>query len=119
MHSLSSQNIWPEVQTVRLAIEIVFIPCPNDSIMKIDPFENVRKNAHIWRGEQCLIWYNERIDDSFTLLVLYDFGDKKRRLFLDVDKTGQRIEFKNEEILSELFFKIEAEINLIQRFLGY
>ena len=85
--------------------------------IKIDPFEKARKNAHIWRGEECLIWYNERIDDSFTVLVLYDFGDKKRRLFLDVDKAGQKIEFKNEEIYDELFRKLEIEINMVQKLL--
>ncbi len=86
-------------------------------VVKIDPFEKARKNAHIWRGEECLIWYNERIDDSFTVLVLYDFGDKKRRLFLDVDKAGQKVEFKNEEIYDELFRKLEIEIEMVQKML--
>ncbi len=86
-------------------------------VIKIDPFEKARKNAHIWRGEECLIWYNERIDDSFTVIVLYDFGDKKRRLFLDVDKAGQRIEFKNEEIHEELFRKLEIEVEMVRKML--
>jgi hypothetical protein len=86
-------------------------------VIKIDPFENARKNAHIWRGAECLVFYNERIDDSFTLLVLYDFDGKKRRLFLDVDKSGQKVEFKNEEIHDELFRKLECEIDMVQKML--
>ena len=89
----------------------------NTAVAKIDPFEKVRKNAHIWRGEECLIWYNERLDDSFTVLVLYDFGDKKRRLFLDVDKAGQKIEFKNDEIHDALFEKLRIEVEAVQKML--
>ena len=51
----------------------------------IDPFKAARKNAHIWHGENATIWYNEKLDGSFSVLVLYEFGEKKRRLFLEIN----------------------------------
>lgn len=45
------------------------------------PLEQIRKNAHIWRGEKTLLWYNEQLDGSFSFLVLYDFGDKNAAFF--------------------------------------
>lgn len=116
VRSLKTRLIF--LQTISPTLFLSTLLWPNGPVIKIDPFEKARKNAHIWRGEECLIWYNERIDDSFTLLVLYDFGDKKRRLFLDVDKAGQKTEFKNEEIHEELFKKLEIEVEMVQKLIS-
>ena len=58
--------------------------------LEIDPFENLRKNGHIWEGEKATLWYHEKLDNSFTLTVLYDFEDKKRRLFLTVNNFNKK-----------------------------
>jgi len=65
---------------------------------KIDPFEHVWKNAHIWRGEKALIWYQERLDGSFTVITLYDFDNTKRRIFLEVNNHNQKYEHLKSEI---------------------
>ena len=85
---------------------------------RIDPFEDARKNAHIWRGENSILWYNEKLDGSFTLLTLYDFGDKKRRLFLEVNDKNQRVEFKNEELNDNQFANLMLEIGIIEKMLS-
>lgn len=85
-------------------------------VVKVDPFKQVRKNAHIWRGEKSLLWYNERLDGSFSFLALYDFGDKKCRLFLEVGG-AQKVEFKNDELPSDQFEHLKKEIEVIERLL--
>lgn len=84
----------------------------------IDPFKDARKNAHIWRGENANIWYNEKLDGSFTVLTLYDFGDKKRRIYLEVNDRNQKVEFKNDELDDEHYTKMLQEIYLIEKFLA-
>lgn len=85
--------------------------------IKIDPFSRVRKNVHVWHGENTLIWYTEGVvDGSFTVLILYDFGDKKRRLFLEVDG-AQKTEFKNDELPSDQFEHLKKEVEVIERLL--
>jgi|GEM_PF-1050052 hypothetical protein len=85
--------------------------------MHINPFENLRKNAHVWRGQKSIISYNERLDDSFSVLVLYSLGDKKYRLFLSVDERNAKVEFKNEEIDEKLFRQLHENIEGIERML--
>ena len=85
--------------------------------MHINPFENLRKNAHVWRGQKSIISYNERLDDSFSVLVLYSLGDKKYRLFLSVDEKNGKVEFKNEEISLTLFNQLHENIEGIERML--
>ena len=82
----------------------------------IDPFQKARKNAHIWRGENAIIWYNEKLDGSFTLLTLYDFGDKKRRLFLEIDNNNQMVAFKNDELTDDLYLHLVNEIETVENF---
>jgi hypothetical protein len=82
--------------------------------IKIDPFSAIRKNAHIWRGERALIWYQERLDGSFTILTLYDFGDTKRRLFLEIDDKNKKVEFKNDELSAQVYQELKAEIETIE-----
>jgi len=86
-------------------------------IFGLDPFKDARKNAHIWRGENAIIWYNEKLDGSFTVLTLYDFGDKKRRIYLEVNDQNQKIEFKNDELADEQYNALLQEIYLIDKFL--
>ena len=83
----------------------------------IDPFKAARKNAHIWHGENATIWYNEKLDASFSVLVLYEFGDKKRRLFLEINDQNRLIEFKNDEVVSEQFTGLLQEIRSIEKML--
>ena len=83
----------------------------------IDPFKAARKNAHIWHGENATIWYNEKLDGSFSVLVLYEFGDKKRRLFLEINDQDRLIEFKNDELISEQFVGLLQEIRSIEKML--
>ncbi|MBI3335595.1 MAG: hypothetical protein HY001_03805 [Candidatus Portnoybacteria bacterium] len=82
--------------------------------LTIDPFENIRKNAYVWHGEKTTIWYQEQVDNSFTIIILYDFGDKKRRLFLDVSNKNQKVEFKNDEIIPEEYEQLKNEIKVIE-----
>lgn len=77
---------------------------------ELDPFENLRKNAHIWDGEKATLWYHEKLDGSFTLVVLYNFDYKKRHLVLEVNNFKRKVEFKNEEISDELYNHILMEI---------
>lgn len=81
---------------------------------KLDPFEGIRKNAHVWRGENCIISYNERLDGSFAVLVLYDFGETKRRLVLDVSDRDKKVEFKNDEINPELYAQLVNEVKFVE-----
>lgn len=87
-------------------------------IFRMDPFKDARKNAHIWRGENAIIWYNEKLDGSFTVLTLYDFGDKKRRIYLEVNDKNQKVEFKNDELKEEQYASLLQEIYLIEKFLA-
>lgn len=82
--------------------------------LELDPFENLRKNGHIWEGEKAVLWYHEKLDNSFTLTVLYDFEDKKRRLFLTVNNLKRKVEFKNEDISEELYNQIIQEVNFFK-----
>lgn len=84
----------------------------------IDPFKAARKNAHIWHGENATIWYNEKLDGSFSVLVLYEFGEKKRRLFLEINDQDRLIEFKNDEVVSEQFASLLQEIRVIEKILA-
>lgn len=84
-------------------------------IFGIDPFKEARKNAHIWRGENAIIWYNEKLDGSFTVLVLYDFNDKKRRIYLEVNDKNQKIEFKNDELADEHYSRLLQDIFMIEK----
>jgi len=83
----------------------------------IDPFKHVRKNAHVWRGAKSIISYTEKLDDSFSVLVLYKIGNKKCRLFLAVDEKNSKVEFKNEEIDSGLFDHLLKEIEAMEKLL--
>ena len=87
-------------------------------IYRMDPFKDARKNAHIWRGENAIIWYNEKLDGSFTVLTLYDFGDKKRRIYLEVNNQKQKIEFKNDELAEQNYNSLLQEIYLIEKYLA-
>ncbi len=80
----------------------------------VDPFKAARKNAHIWRGENATIWYNEKLDGSFSVLVLYEFGDKKRRLFLEINDEDRLIEFKNGELPPERFASLLQEMQAVE-----
>lgn len=84
----------------------------------IDPFKAARKNAHIWHGENATIWYNEKLDGSFSVLVLYEFGDKKRRLFLEINDQDRMINFKNDELMSEQFIGLLQEVRTIEKMLA-
>lgn len=84
----------------------------------MDPFKDARKNAHIWRGENAIIWYNEKLDGSFTVLTLYDFGDKKRRIYLEINDQNQKVEFRNDELAEEQYSSLLQEIYLIEKFLA-
>ncbi len=86
-------------------------------LYNIDPFKDARKNAHIWRGEYAIIWYNEKLDGSFTILTLYDFGDKKRRIYLEVNERNQKVEFKNDELDEKHYVSLLQEIYLIEKYL--
>lgn len=83
---------------------------------KIDPFDKIRKNAHVWRGENAIIWYQEAMDGSYTVLTLTDFGDKKSRLFLAVNKNGS-VEFKNDELPPDQYEHLKNEIEIIEKLL--
>lgn len=87
-------------------------------IYKMDPFKDARKNAHIWRGENTILWYNEKLDGSFTVLTLYDFGDKKRRIYLEVNDQNQKVEFKNDELSKEHYDALLQEIYVVEKFLN-
>lgn len=78
--------------------------------IEIDPFEALRKNGHIWEGDKATLWYHEKLDGSFSLVVLYNFEDKKRRLFLEVNNLKRKVEFKNEDISDDLYTHILMEI---------
>ena len=82
--------------------------------LELDPFENLRKNGHIWEGEKATLWYHEKLDNSFTLTVLYDFEDKKRKLYLEVNNLKRKIEFKNEDISEDLYKHILMEIEIFK-----
>ena len=88
------------------------------SSYSIDPFKAARKNAHIWHGENATIWYNEKLDGAFSVLVLYEFRDKKRRLFLEINDKERAIEFKNDELMSEQFTVLLQEIRTIEKMLA-
>ena len=81
---------------------------------EFDPFETLRKNGHIWEGEKATLWYHEKLDGSFTLVVLYDFDCKKRRLFLEINNQKPKVEFKNEEISDELYKHVLTEIEIFK-----
>ena len=87
-------------------------------IFGLDPFKEARKNAHIWRGENTIIWYNEKLDGSFTVLTLYDFGDKRRRIYLEVNDRNQKVEFKNDELSKEHYDALLQEIYVVEKFLS-
>ena len=87
------------------------------SSYSIDPFKAARKNAHIWHGENATIWYNEKLDGSFSVLVLYEFNDTKRRLFLEIGEQDRIIAFKNDELLPEQFVILLQEIKSIEKLL--
>lgn len=78
--------------------------------IEIDPFEDLRKNAHVWYGDKATLWYHEKLDGSFSLTALYNFGNKKRRLLLEIDEKNNRVEFKNGEVSEELYTHILMEI---------
>ena len=82
--------------------------------LEIDPFEFLRKNAHVWEGHKATLWYYEKLDNSFTLLVIYDFEDKKRQLFLEVNNKNKKVEFKNCEMSDELYRHVMMEIEMFK-----
>jgi len=86
-------------------------------IFEIDPFKEARKNAHIWRGENAIIWYNEKLDGSFTVLTLYEFGLSKRRIYLEVNDKNQKVEFKNDELDEQQYVALLQEIYQIEKYL--
>ena len=81
---------------------------------EFDPLETIRKNGHIWKGVKATLWYHEKLDGSFTLIVLYDFEDVKRRLYLEVNNLKRKVEFKNEEISNELYQHVLMEIEVFK-----
>ena len=81
---------------------------------EIDPFETLRKNGHIWEGEKATLWYHEKLDGSFTLVVLYNFDGRKRRLFLEVNNLKRKVEFKNDEISDELYNHVLMEMEVFK-----
>lgn len=81
---------------------------------RLDPLKRARKNGHIWRGDNAIIWYNEKLDGSFTVLTLYDFGDRKRRLYLEVDNENSKVEFKNDELSPALYERLLDEVKAIE-----
>lgn len=83
-------------------------------VIKIDPFEGMRKNSHIWRGEHALVWYNETLEGSLRLIVLYDFGDSKRRLTLEIDDKNKRVEFKNDTLDPPLYEQLVQEVEMME-----
>ena len=82
--------------------------------IEIDIFEDLRKNGHIWEGEKTTLWYHEKLDGSFTLVALYDFEDKKRRLYLEVNNIKRKVEFKNEDISTDLYQQVLMEIEMFR-----
>lgn len=86
-------------------------------LQRLDPLKRARKNGHIWRGENAIIWYNEKLDGSFTVLTLYDFGDRKRRLYLEVDNENSKVEFKNDELSPALYDRLLGEIEIVKKFI--
>lgn len=85
---------------------------------QIDPFKEARKNAHIWHGENATIWYNEKLDGSFTVLTLYDFKNRKRRIYLEVNDENRKVEFRNDDISDVYYAKLLQEIFTIERYLS-
>ncbi len=84
---------------------------------RIDPFEKMRKNAHIWRGENSLIWYNEMLDGSMVVQIFYDFGDKKRHVYLEVHDKNRKVEFRNIELPPENYNALLKEVELVEALL--
>lgn len=84
-------------------------------VLKIDPFGEMRKGSHIWRGARAVLWYYETMDDSFRLIVLYAFGDKKRRLTLEIDNKNSRVESKNDELDDALYEHLLGEIEMMEK----
>lgn len=85
--------------------------------IKIDPFEEMRKNAHIWRGTRSVLWYTEELDDSMHLMVFYDFGDKKRALVLKIGHNNRVVEFRNNDVDSGEFESLKKEIEFMEALL--
>jgi len=86
--------------------------------LTIDPFEYTNKHSHIWRGKDVVVWFTQKLDNSFSVSAFYDFGDVKRRFFLEIKNVGARVEFKNDEISEEKFEEILAEIKEVEKILG-
>ncbi len=80
----------------------------------VDPFKNLRKNGHIWRGEKALIWYHEALDGSFRVLVFYDFDDRKRCVNLEVDDKNRRVEFTNNDLTPEKYAELSKEVEFME-----
>lgn len=85
---------------------------------RIDPFKEIRKNAHIWRGSRSFVWYQEALDDSFTVQILYDFGDTKRHIFILIHNKSQNVEFRNTELAAEKYQALKEEIEMVEHFLS-
>lgn len=83
-------------------------------VFKIDPLKELRKGIHVWRGENAVISYNEGIDGSFRVLILYDSGDKKRRLAIEINEGNQKVEFKNDELSDDLYQNLVKEISVLE-----
>lgn len=88
-----------------------------DSTIGIDPFGDLRKNSHIWKGARSVIWYHEKMDDSMRLIILYDFGDKTRALVLEIDDKSRRVEFRNNDLESGEFEHLKSEIEFMEKML--
>ncbi len=82
--------------------------------INIDPLKNVRKNAHIWRGERALIWYNEALDGSFTIQIFYDFEDKKRHVFVEIFDKNQKVELRNVELPPDKYEALMKEVEFVE-----
>jgi hypothetical protein len=46
--------------------------------------------------------------------VIYNFNDKKRQLFLEVNDQNKKIEFKNEEMSDDLYQHALMEIEVLK-----
>lgn len=60
---------------------------------------------------------SETLDGSFSLIILYDFDDKKCRLVIEVNEKNQKIEFKKDELNLEVFEQLKTEIEFLEKML--
>lgn len=84
----------------------------------IDPFEHIRKNAHIWRGENALLWYSETIEGGFSIKIFYERGGKKRCCILEIDEKNNEVSFDNKTLTEEKWNELLPNVELMERLIG-